>query len=67
MNPDGRNGRTDDAKTISLRLVGGIINTKYQSFDVHKVQNLRAEHSESYSNFSYCMYSSVYQVLWPSS
>ena len=28
--------------------------------------NLRLEHFESYSSFSYCMHSSVYRVYWPS-
>ena len=30
-----------------------------------KVRNLRQEHFGSYSNFSYCMHSSVYWVFWP--
>ena len=29
---------------------------KKKSFNVHKVRNLRAEHFESYSSFSYCTY-----------
>ena len=32
-----------------------------------KAQNLRLEHFESYSSFSYCMHSSVYRVFWSSS
>ena len=34
---------------------------------VHKAQNLRAQHFESYSSFSYLTHISVYPVFWPSS
>ena len=34
-----------------------------KSFKVHKVRNLRAEHFESYSSFSYCTHISVYRVF----
>ena len=37
------------------------------TFNVHKVRNLRPVHYESYSSFSYHMHSSVYRVFWPSS
>ena len=37
-----------------------------QDFNVKKVRNLRLEHFESCSSFSFCMHSSVYQVFWPS-
>ena len=34
--------------------------------DVKKLGKLRLEHFESYSSFSYCAHSSVYQAFWPS-
>ena len=37
-------------------------NAKYQYFNV---RNLRAEHLESYSSFSYCMHNNVYQCSGP--
>ena len=36
------------------------------TFECEKVCNLRLEHFESYSSFSYCRHSSVNQVFWPS-
>ena len=36
------------------------------SINVNKVRNLRLEHFESYSSFSYCKHSSVYRVFWHS-
>ena len=31
-----------------------------------KARNLRAEHFESYSSFSYCTHSTIYRLFWPS-
>ena len=43
-------------------------NTKFQteSFNGTKIWNLRPEHLECYSSFSYCTCSSVYWVFWSS-
>ena len=39
---------------------------KKKYFNTHTVRNLRLEHFESYSSFSYCTQSSVYRVFWSS-
>ena len=49
MVPDGRNGRTDAAKTISLRLRQGIINHSSVNIAVKNTQFLKGEENSGFS------------------